>query len=59
MRHAAALAHASTVLLGCLTPTTSSAWPTPFRHDWTALERQSFDFGNNPTAFDDPHELAL
>jgi hypothetical protein len=32
---------------------------TPFRHSWRSLEQQSFDFGNNPTSFDNPHELAL
>eukprot|EP01045_Picozoa_sp_COSAG04_P040564 COSAG04_NODE_11914_length_681_cov_0.821306_1_plen_100_part_00 len=34
-------------------------WHAPFRHSWSSLEQQSFDFGNNPTSFDDPHELAL
>jgi hypothetical protein len=34
-------------------------WRAPFRHEWTSLEQQSFDFGNNPTGFDDAQELKL
>lgn len=37
----------------------AGGWHTPFRHEWTSLERQSFDFGNNPNGFDNPRELAL
>ena len=37
----------------------AAGWHAPFRHSWSSLEQQSFDFGNNPTSFDDPHELAL
>ena len=37
----------------------AAGWHAPFRHSWNSVEQQSFDFGNNPTSFDDPHELAL
>jgi hypothetical protein len=52
------------LLLSCSTPSAGGGggggrWRAPFRHEWSSLERQSFDFGNNPTGFDDSHELAL
>jgi hypothetical protein len=37
----------------------SPSWRAPFRHSWSSLEQQSFDFGNNPTGFDSAHELKL